>query len=103
MEVITAKLITLFNYVMLNKRNIDFCLNLNVMRPRIKKQERSVLIYTTKKDKEMQDLAKFNRKKYLSKKETVYIGMIFGKTKRITKEEYEDMLALGLTCKMIKL
>ena len=73
------------------------------MRPRIKNQNRAVLIYTTKKDKEMQDLAKFNRKKYLNKKETAYIGIIFGKTKRLTKEEYEDMLALGLTCKMIKI
>lgn len=72
------------------------------MRPRIKNQKRPVLIYTTSKDKEKVELAKYNRKKYLDKKETAYIGVIFGKTKRITKEEYEDMLALGLTCKMIK-
>jgi hypothetical protein len=73
------------------------------MRPRIKNQKRPILIYTTSKDKEKVELAKYNRKKYLSKKETAYIGIIFGKTKRLTKEEYEDALALGLKVKQIQL
>ena len=73
------------------------------MRPRIKKDTLPKLIYTTSKDKEMTDLAKYNRKKYLSKKEVAYIGIVFGKPKKITKQEYEDMIALGLKCKMIRL
>lgn len=71
------------------------------MRPRIKKDTLPKLIYTTSKDKEMIDLAKYNRKKYLNKKEVAYIGVVFGKIKRITKEEYEDMISLGLKAKQI--
>ena len=73
------------------------------MRPRIKKDTLPKLIYTTSKNKEMVELAKYNRKKYLSKKEVAYIGVVFGKPKKITKQEYEDMIALGLKCKMIRL
>lgn len=73
------------------------------MRPRIKKPQIPILLYTTSKDKEMVELAKYNRKKYLSKKEVAYIGIVFGKPKKITKQEYEDMIALGLKCKMIRL
>ena len=73
------------------------------MRPRIKKQKEPILIYTTSKDKEMVELAKYNRKTYLKPKEVCYIGFTFGKKHRITKEEYEDRIALGLKCKMIKL
>lgn len=73
------------------------------MRPRIKKQKYPVLVYTTSQDKEMQALAKFNRKKYLKSSDISYIGFTFGKTYRITKEEYEDRIALGLKCKMIRL
>lgn len=73
------------------------------MRTRIKKHNLPVLIYTTSNEKEMIELAKYNRKKYLSKKEVAYIGIVFGKTKRITKQEYEDMIALGLKAKQILL
>lgn len=73
------------------------------MRPRIKKQKYPVLVYTTSQDKEMQALAKFNRKKYLKFSDVNYIGFTFGKTHKITKQEYEDMIALGLKAKQILL
>jgi hypothetical protein len=73
------------------------------MRPRIKTQKYPVLVYTTSQDKQKKELAKFNRKKYLKSSEVKYIGFTFGKPHRITKEEYEDRIALGLKYKMIKL
>ena len=73
------------------------------MRPRIKTQKHPVLIYTTSQDKEKQSLAKFNRDKYLKSLDVNYIGFTFGKAHKITKEEYEDRIALGLKCKMITL
>lgn len=73
------------------------------MRPRIKTQKHPVLVYTTSQDKEKQALAKFNRKKYLKSSDVAYIGFTFGKAHKITKSEYEDRIALGLKCKMIKL
>ena len=68
-------------------------------RPRIKKQK--LLIFTTSKDKEMQDLAEFNTKKIAKEKKKRYVGFIFGKEKTITREEYEDMLSLGMKVKQI--
>lgn len=73
------------------------------MRPRIKTQKHPILVYTTSQDKQMQALAKFNRKKYLKSSDVTYIGFTFGKAHKITKSEYEDRIALGLKCKMIKL
>ena len=46
------------------------------MRPRIKKQKEPILIYTTSKDKEMVELAKYNRKTYLKPKEVCYLSLI---------------------------
>ena len=73
------------------------------MRPRIKKHKLPVLVYTTSKDKEMQELAAYNRKQDEKKYGIKYLMCIFGKEKQITKEEYEDALAMGLKVKMIKL
>ena len=71
------------------------------MRKRIKRYNNlPKLVYTTSKDKKMQELAKFNREQDKEKYNIEYILCMFGKEKKITKEEYDKMLEEGLNVKI---
>lgn len=72
------------------------------MRPRIKRYDNSPkIVYTTGKNKVLQDLAKFNREQDEKRFNIKYVLCMFGKEKKITKEEYESYLKQGLNVKII--
>ena len=70
------------------------------MRPRIKPDRSPKLVYTTSKDKTMRDLAKFNREQDKKRFNIEYILCMFGKEKKITEQEYYEMLEQGLNVKI---
>ena len=72
------------------------------MRPRIKTHNNlPKLVWTTAKDKKMQDLAKFNREQDKKRFNIDYVLCMFGEEKKITKEEYKSYLKQGLNVKII--
>lgn len=70
------------------------------MRPRIKPDRSPKIVYTTSKDKKMQELAKFNREQDKKKFNIEYVLCVFGREKKITREEYYSLLAQGLDVKI---
>lgn len=73
------------------------------MRPRIKPNRNPKIVYTTSKDKKMQELAKFNREQDKKKYNIEYVLCMFGKEKKITKQEYHDLLKQNLNVKIKQL
>ena len=76
------------------------------MRLRIKKQKLPVLVYTTSKDKDLQELAKYNFEQMekeiaKSKSKVKYVMSIFGKKVEITEEEYKEAIKNGIDVKIL--